>query len=367
MSTTTSSEDKPQEIESVQRDFETSEDNEEPAPAPYSDSEEPERKRRRVVVSEKTREMRMQRYAKARLQEMDTGKTSAPVSRQRTPSVDQSVTRSEDGSRSSPATHSFPPRMGKRVRRKPQRWEGERVERPTRVTRHEEAEDDNSTASLHSIASDAEAPLVDIPFEDLRTAIQHCVTMPSRREVVDAFHTWQLRVVSKQAAQQKALHVYLKRRIRKRSARMPDVQKMEEEALRSARRIPIAQTNGPEVKEDEETALDDRMNHNAFVPHVIRLPLEAYLPRRIRKVKQYISEEELVSTLPAPPHFPGKTVETDENGQDVCMPLPTVAACAEWNARKSTSRRRVAPAKEEVIAPANGTEQMDHVTHIENE
>lgn len=358
MSTTTSSEERGNDDEKDHGGFETAEETEHPETA-YEEHDEPDRKRRRTAT-EKAREMRIQSQAKTRVKGAGSTRSHGPDSRRRTPSVEPSVARSDDGSRGSPPGqgHIFgsmrmaPARVGKRVRRKPQRWEGERLHRLPRIARREESvRDDESTVSVRTAESVTEPPAVDNPFNDLRIAIAHCSSQPSRRDIVDSFHSWQIRTVSRQAAQQKALHIFLKRRIRKRNARSPEYERMEDDALRSARLIPASMRKEDDDKAGEEDeATEDEVNEGNMVPERLRLPLEAYLPRRVRVRGPVVDPQSIFGLLPDAPHYPGSTVKLDDSGEQKWMTLPTVAASAEWNARKSNTRRRAPASKTEDAA-----------------
>lgn len=348
MSTTTSSEEKPRDEESTQRGFDTPDDYDQPI-VNYAQPERAEsghgRKRRRTE-SEKARETRMQRFAKSRLKEIEAHRTSSADSRRRrTPSVDPS--RSDNGSQGSLVPRYEEVRTGKRVRRRPQRWEGERVREQVspygaqRYAKYREgvspAANDDSTASLQSALSLTEVPTVESPFEDLKKALAAAVMQPSRRDVVDWFHSWQLRAVSKQAGQQKALHVFLKRRLRRRTTRSPEYDRMEEDALRSARCAIVKPKRGHDDP-DHETNVEDEMN-GEIVPGKFRLPLEAYLPRRVKSRSIPLTPSQFMHLVPDAPRYPGTSIEKDDDGEQKWMSLPTVTASAQWNARKSTGRR----------------------------
>lgn len=354
--TTSSEEEKLHDDDDIQRNYETA-DEEENVPYSYTETEQiqPERKRRRVAA-EKARELRIQEYAKARIKEIDASKMPhGEVSRRRTSSGEPSHTRSEDGSRSSPAvSRSLPPRVGKRVRRKPQRWEGEGIEaRPTRgasaIGTPREADlglaggDEESTASIKSFVSVAEPPIVECPFIDLQKAMRSNSVLNSRRDMVDSFHSWQLRTVSKQAAQQKALHIFLKRRLRKRTARSPEYDRMEKEALRNARNSTVKSSKKENGDGDggQETTVEDELNGNFVVPGKLRLPLEAYLPRRVRPGKTKLTPDDILDMLPVAPDFPESAVTLNRVGDKNWVALPTVTASSEWNTRKSNTRRQV--------------------------
>ncbi|KAI0562449.1 hypothetical protein FGB62_59g031 [Gracilaria domingensis] len=290
----------------------------------------------------------MQRYARPHSKDTDSAKYDGR--RRRTPSIEPS--RSE-GSRYSPAPPFKGSRIGKRIRRRPQRWEGEGMDgRSHRMGLARVKYDPNeitgeSTMSMESSRSEADVPIVDSPYADLRKAVNACELQNSRRDMVDWFHSWQLRAVSKQAAQQKALHVFLKRRLRKRTTRSPEHDRMEQDALRNAR-LAIPEGKESEMPSPSELPPEfDVMNEDFIVPNVIRLPLEAYMPRRMAAVGGAITREELLSIVPRPPQDSPFYGPKDANGKDKWMILPTVHASAQWNSRKSNGRRRAYQGKQE--------------------
>lgn len=209
--------------------------------------------------------------------------------------------------------------------------------------------DVESTMSLNSTSSDMLAPFVDSPFADLKKAVAACDLQPSRREMVDWFHSWQLRAVSKQAAQQKALHVFLKRRLRKRTTRSPEHDRMEQEALRNAR-LAVDQRNAKDNTAHHLPADFDFVNHNFIVPNTIRLPLEAYMPRRMAANGASMTCSELLQMVPAAPQIPSDMRNGHDQTYDKWLALPTVAVSAQWNSRKSNSRRRLLQSSNETPA-----------------
>lgn len=261
-------------------------------------------------------------------------------------------------------------RVGKRVRRRPQRWDGDDApsERRRRVSssgrgmpvsdsglpsvghthgpQTNPEQDADSTATIKSIESVVEFPPLDDAVADMRVtlpAIQN--RCPSLRDLVDSFHTWQHRIVSHQAAQLKFLHVYLKRRLRKRTSRLVEYERAEEDALRNARcavRNDEKESNDdPEGQSDAvESVTDNRIQGNEVVPFEIRLPLEAYLPRRVKPMSSKSTPVDPRSLLPqAPRPLHGKS----PNGK-LWLTLPTVLASSEWNSRKSQGPQLGPPA-----------------------
>lgn len=288
-------------------------------------------------------------------------------------------------------------RVGKRLRRKPQRWEGDGLDatRPPRGSvapshssgaRHHGndensfggqyvfgasgtepplaassglaeasniiADDGDSTCTLRSTDSVNDAPLVDDPVIDMRRAAVACrEQQPSRRDIVDAFHSWQKQAVSKQAAQQKALHVYLKRRLRKRTTRLPEIDRAEEDALRNARHsVPLDDEDDTDdggktvtskkrsrqkLNSQDPLVIENLLHRNTIVPSKVRLPLEAYLPRRVRPGKEKLTVEDVMSIVPDPPRL---TTALKSQGK-TWLVLPTVVASSAWNSRKSGAHR----------------------------
>lgn len=288
-------------------------------------------------------------------------------------------------------------RVGKRLRRRPQRWEGDGLDtiRSSRGNvapshssgaRHQGndegsfggqyvlggastgpgkaassgvgeasgiiADDGDSTCTLRSTDSVNEAPFVDDPVLDMRRAAVACrEQQPSRRDIVDAFHSWQKQAVSKQAAQQKALHVYLKRRLRKRTTRLPEIDRAEEDALRNARHaVPLIDEDDTDDEGKTSTSkkrarqklnmqdplvIENSLHKNTIIPSKIRLPLEAYLPRRVRPCKEKLTVDDVISIVPDPPRL---TTALKSQGK-TWLTLPTVVASSTWNSRKSSTHR----------------------------
>lgn len=226
--------------------------------------------------------------------------------------------------------------------------------------------DTDSTVSLKSTDSSGEAPVIDDPVFEMWRAVTTCQDQQSnRRDIVDAFHSWQKSAVSKQAAQQKALHVYLKRRLRKRTTRLPEVDRSEEEALRNARRgldddeeednnknnknKNKNNANGGSVGGDDKVNNEQRqaatrrktnelieensLHGNTLVPSKVRLPLEAYLPRRVRPARDKPTVDDLWSIVPDPPRLPTALKSQGKSW----LTLPTVNPSSEWNSRKSST------------------------------
>lgn len=330
MSATTSSEEKIH-YDRMAHDSDTIEENES---AQIEQNSEPRRKKPRTSSVDPARSKSLSRPPKYKGTDTESrqGYNSAGPSRMRTPSSREPSRSRSDRSRSKSPSVSIPPaRVGKRVRRKPQRWDGDRpdVVRSIRIAtantaKKEAAEakhnDAESTVSIDSNLSVSEEPQVDSPIIALQKARISCGEMPSRREIVDSFHSWQLRIVSQQAAQQKALHVFLKRRLRKRISRAPDYDRMEDEALRSCRNPGSTKV---EKQEEENVSGEQVWDETNVVPSKIRLPLEAYLPRRARATTRTVSVREILEKMPLPPQYP-KDLSTENGDGNQQLILPTV-------------------------------------------
>lgn len=276
------------------------------------------------------RSERMERYAADRIREMDVvgGGKRRRGSRGGTPEA--------GGAKEEVA----PARTGKRVRRRPQRWEGERAEyvvprvatRPSTRAQVENAfvrvVEEASTASVRSADSAHVAPSARDPFVELEEAVHACQRGGGdQRSIVQAFHAWQLRCVSKQSAHQKALHIFLKRRLRKRTSRAPEYDRCEEEALRNARGAPRKPgesdvESGEGGGKDVENAPSDDDTQGP-VPMKVRLPLDAYLPRRIRSGVDLVTASDIINNLPQQPHLPGA------GDGEKWMALPTVVTASD--------------------------------------
>lgn len=114
------------------------------------------------------------------------------------------------------------------------------------------------------------------------------------RDAIKSFVDWQLRNVSRQSAEQRAYHMYLKRKIRKKASRDIAREKYEEDALRMARLAPL-------VIDDQGSGLRlERVDWEGdFISQdFMRLPLEAYLPRRVTRHPPILSPAEVEAALP---------------------------------------------------------------------
>lgn len=373
MSTTTS-EEKGNDYASPDRGSETAEENDaesiEPNPddALEDEDEVGDRKRRKLSTGAQARELgkedRMERYAKARIRDAVKKRgfeeaSSKPVKRR---SRESSRSRASiPGSRSrskSPATSQLQPsRVGKRVRRRPQRWEGASERREQRSARStagassrsrdvdlaSKDSDGDQTASESSMQFEPEAPSVDDPVVEMERAVEKCGAELGPRAIVDSFHTWQLQAVSRQAAQQKALHVYLKRKLRKRAARTPELARLENEALRNARTATVRakleksdddEDESEEEKRPEHSVVGEVGDDHCVIPSKIRLPLEAYLPRRMRAHKVPLTPEQVLDLLPAPGRL-GAAAHGEEEGENDWVRIDTVKTPSLLNKQKA--------------------------------
>lgn len=378
---TTSSEGKADGYDSARRGSETAEEADEDTinvndDGGDDDDIERERKRRRVSSSRHAREMerevRMERYAKARIREIDAAKKSgveeSSSKTQKRRSRDNSRSRaSVPASRSrskSPAMSNVnvqPSRVGKRLRRRPQRWEGAAERKEQKVMRTAASasarsrdvdlatreSDGEQTVSETSMPCEPEVPVIENPIAEMRKAVSRCGSEFSRRTIVDSFHTWQLQAVSRQAAQQKALHVYLKRKLRKRTARAPELDRLEDEALRNARTATVKAKSGDKEGEDDEVEDEeiekagDDDDDTKFVPSKLRLPLEAYLPRRVRANKIPIAPNDALKLIAPQPHLPGETDQVEDTDKR-WMEMKTVSTFSLLNKQKNGSKQKTA-------------------------
>lgn len=324
----TPSEDKPDEIEisrTQEGGSDTAEENEDDMPIMQRSADVSDRKRRRYSssarMSDRERERRLERYAEAKIRECEPTRKRSGSSKHN--SRESSRARSERRSRS-PRTPANPPRLGKRVRRRPQRWEGEGSEqtRSTRARRDRDADmgsgltsDGEATVSAASVQDDPEYPYVGNPVLEMKAVVQKSADEVNRRAIVDSFHTWQLQSVSKQAAQQKSLQVYLKRKLRRRIAKMPDIERLEEEALTNARRMVVKVQSEDGTVQDTYTGFDDEADE--IVPSRIRLPLDAYLPRRSKgTAKKPLAVGDVINCVKDKPILPPGFVENGHHSED---------------------------------------------------
>lgn len=307
----------------------------------------------------------------------------------------------------SSAMGSAPLRVGKRVRRRPQRWEGDRPNnntnnvrpsssssrhgvaqapqmpahnayavyndarsnyahhdgnvqqpQPTHLQQHDQREASESTQSVKSVESLCDLPAVSDPVSEMNKVVLSCHEhFTNRREIVDSFHSWQLKNVSKQAAQQKALHIYLKRKLRKRTTKAPEIERAEEDALRNARQLVsfTDEDGGDEEgggkkrrklgnavdakKKIDGLKAESKLHGNVIVPYKVRLPLDAYLPRRVRPGRDKLTVDDIMTIVPDPPRMTN-VLKSQGKGW---ISLPTVSPSAHWNSRKSKSNHNELP------------------------
>jgi hypothetical protein len=179
-------------------------------------------------------------------------------------------------------------------------------------------EEDAETASVHSTESVSPPPERACPLDSMSGAMAELRAKHPQggKALVNAFHAWQLRAVSAESSHQKALHAYLKRRLRKRAVKSAEHERVEEDALRNACSAaptddPIGEARGDDAgmedtDEDDETRAVKRQRKidAAIVPDEIRLSLEAYLPRRVSQADKCITIDELRRIMPKEPEYP---------------------------------------------------------------
>lgn len=193
-------------------------------------------------------------------------------------------------------------------------------------------DENESTASLRTAGSSSAPPrhidtLASLPsaLRDARETADSAPVDSQKDVLIQEFHAWQLRAISAEASHQKTLHVYLKRRLRKRVLRSQEQDRIEEEALRNACSAPskaeIAANRSGHSDEDGTPSADGRNDSSdggctesntkqsakrrrlqgMVVPSQVRLPLESYLPRRVRRTHTVLAVEDLINGLPQPP------------------------------------------------------------------
>jgi hypothetical protein len=190
-------------------------------------------------------------------------------------------------------------------------------------------EEDISTVSIRSGGTMSPPPEPVDPVENMHAAMdvvraeaEKCDGGP--RSIVERFHNWQRMTISAEANYQKALHSYLKRKLRKRALRSQEHERIEEDALRNAcsavSRIGGCADGGTEDWGDEGDAGSNievrkrggeaglhgkkRKRMDDVVPRVVRLPLEAYLPRRVCKANNILTVDQFIHSLPRSPRRP---------------------------------------------------------------
>jgi hypothetical protein len=173
--------------------------------------------------------------------------------------------------------------------------------------------EDASTVSIRSVETVSPAPEAVDPLESMRGALERAREAPGgKRAVVEAFNAWQLKTISAESSHQKLLHGYLRRKLRKRATRTNERERIEEDALRNACSAPSAPADDDpdglridaqpfvdavgEPSEKKVKTLDAHV-----VPDKVRLPLEAYIPRRVRRADRCLSVNEFMAKLPKPP------------------------------------------------------------------
>lgn len=207
----------------------------------------------------------------------------------------------------------------RRLRRRPQRWEGEAREAPVRESVREGGVlsrliEEASTASLKSYESTSPPPEACDPLVEAREGIKRARKARSPQEVIRKFHDWQLSLISKQASHQKATHSYLKRRMRKRLNRIVEYDRIEEDAMRNACSAPKKRDSENEnpIGTTSPSNGDTGVHHPCIVPATVRLPLEAYLPRRVRSAQTVFTPDDVLQRLPNERHGLGGERELKE-------------------------------------------------------
>lgn len=198
--------------------------------------------------------------------------------------------------------------------------------------------DDEATLSANSFQYEPEAPKMDDPVKEMRRAVAVVSTSSNRRLCVDAFHTWQLQSVSKQAAQQKALHVFLKRKLRKRTTRAPEIERLEDDALRNARTAPLTSKEQKSGRGGDHYPTDGEDEDSKLVPLKLRLPLEAYLPRRAKASRAPLNSQVVLSELPVKPLIPEDPVADAESESTKWHSVATVTTTSSLNKHKASSK-----------------------------
>lgn len=195
--------------------------------------------------------------------------------------------------------------------------------------------DDATTASIHTVETGSPVPEAVDPLESMREALDLARETPGgKRAIVDAFNAWQLRTISAESSHQKLLHGYLRRKLRKRASRMNERERTEEDALRNACSAPPVPSDGwssppdgaessvdafaaagrARKKYDSDDESEDGVeppkkklkdSDDLIVPSKVRLPLESYMPRRVKKSNKCLRVNELLAKLPSPPRLQG--------------------------------------------------------------
>lgn len=197
--------------------------------------------------------------------------------------------------------------------------------------------DDGTTASAHTDELPSPVPEAIDPLDSMHEAMDRARELAPRGHmvVVDEFNEWQLKTISAESNHQKSLHSYLRRKLRKRASRVNERERKEEDALRNACSAPPAPTDewstppdgakssvdaragtkrvrtrqgldasGADLAEREEAWIR-QYEEDIVVPSKVRLPLESYIPRRVRRSDTRLSVDEFLHQLPVPPTEPG--------------------------------------------------------------
>lgn len=162
-----------------------------------------------------------------------------------------------------------------------------------------------STASIASHQSSSPPPASVDARAELRAAMAR--VRRSRAQGKDAV----LRVldaqrvlVSKVAAAHKAQHAFLKRSMRKRCNRLNEQDRIEDAALR----------NACSATATTDTQHDCDAGEECVVPIRLRLPLDSYLPRRVRSTPSVYCADDIIRLLPSKTHRLG-AFPSDDDGE----------------------------------------------------
>lgn len=140
--------------------------------------------------------------------------------------------------------------------------------------------------------------------------------------------------------------MHLKRRLLKRTSTVPNMNHDEIEAMRNSRRAleegnhlgggaNDGKRHAAARRKTNELIEENTLHRNTIVPSKVRLPLEAYLPRRVRSVKDTTPGDDLLSIVPVPPRL-----QSGLNSQgNAWLTVPTVNPSSECNSRTSQGHK----------------------------
>jgi len=187
-----------------------------------------------------------------------------------------------------------------RLRRPPQRWEGTAIAGGV-LARLPPTRAEASTASLPTEDSDSAPPGVFDARLELSLIREQALSLKASGRGPDALalvRDTQRTLISRIAASHKTRHSYIKRNMRKRSIKLSERTRIEEAALRNA----VSATGVP----GGISATGDTINNDdgpQVVPNRIRLPLEAYIPKRVHKATRVHTSDEIIAQLPNDAHL----------------------------------------------------------------